>query len=135
MMLYLAADVRLVEGGTRATFGLNEATTGIPLLGGTAGICQYAIPPEHHTELILHGRMIDAEGTHARGVSHELVATAGELLPLAFERARALSDLDPLAYRVNKRILRERAWREAVSAAADQAGEVPTGNVFERIRR
>jgi enoyl-CoA hydratase len=135
MMLYLAADLRLASAGSDASFGLNEATSGIPLLGGTAGICQYAIPREHHTELILHGRMIDAVGTHARGITHELVSDTADLLPRAFARADELLDLDPTAYRINKHILREPAWRQAVSATADHEGEAPSSNVFERIRR
>ena len=135
MMLYLAADMRLALDDEDALFGLNEATTGIPLLGGTAGICQYAIPPRHHNELILHGRMLDAATTRARGITDELVGDAAELLPRAMARARELSDLDLATYAINKRILREPAWNEAVRAAAGLADEVPTENLFQRIRR
>jgi len=135
MMLYLAADVRLALRGTPARFGLNEAVTGIPLLGGTAGICQAAIPPQHHTELILHGRLLDAEGTRARGITHELVDEPGELLPRALARAAALRDVDLPAYATNKRMLREPAWRAAVERAEALMAEAPRGNVFERIRR
>lgn len=135
MMLYLAADVRVAQDRSDARFGLNEATSGIPLLGGTAGICRYGIPPQHHTELILHGRMIDAAATHARGITHDLVGGFDELLPAAIARAEALADLDLPAYRVNKRILRERHWRLAIETADALMHEAPAGNVFERIRR
>ncbi len=135
MMLYLAADVRLALERDGARFGLNEATTGIPLLGGTAGLCQYAIPKQHHTELILHGRMLDASGTQARGITHELIEKPEQLLPRALARAAELADIDPAAYRTNKKILRERAWQDAVATAEAFAHEAPSENVFARIRR
>jgi enoyl-CoA hydratase len=135
MMLYLTADTRLALNGPDARFGLNEATTGIPLLGGTAGICEYGIPQAYHTELILHGRLIDAAGTLARGITHELVDRWEDLLPRALARAAAFADLDPQAYRVNKRILRERWWHNAVATAKALMHEAPTGNLFARIRR
>ena len=135
MMLYLAADLRLALDGPDARFGLNEATTGIPLLAGTAGLCQCGIPPEHHTELILHGRLVDAAATHARGITHELVREPQALLPRALKRAEALADVDLTAYAINKRILRERYWREAVATAEALAHEAPAENVFARIRR
>jgi enoyl-CoA hydratase/carnithine racemase len=135
MMLYLAADIRLAVDREDAYFGLNEATTGIPLLGGTAGVCQYGIPRDHHTELILHGRMIDAPGTLDRGITDELVDSFDELLPRALERAAELADVDLPAYRTNKRILREPFWRDAVAIAEELSSEAPTENVFARIRR
>lgn len=135
MMIYLTADVRLAVDRPDARFGLNEAVTGIPLLGGTAGICRHAIPPEHQTELILHGRLIDARGTSDRGITHELARDAHRLDVRAEARARALSDLSLPAYRVNKRVLREEAWDRAVAMAERLADHVPTDNVFERIRR
>ena len=135
MMLYLAADIRLCTRREGARFGLNEAITGIPLLGGTAGICKAGIPPEHHTELILHGRMIDGRGTLDRGITHELVADPGELERRAGIRARELTDLSGTAYPLNKRVLREPVWDEAVAMAERLADDVPEGNVFEGIRR
>lgn len=135
MMLYLAADLRLALAPSQAQFGLNEATTGIPLLGGTAGLSRYGIPSEHHTELILHGRLIGAAETHARGITHELVGDRSSLLDRAIARAAELSDIDLPAYRINKKILREQAWTSATEIAAALAHEAPSENVFARIRR
>jgi len=135
MMLYLAADLRVALDRPEARYGLNEATNGIPLLGGTAGICQYGIPPEHHTELILHGRMIGARESAERGISHELVEDPERLLPVAHERAEALADVEPAAYRVNKRLLREPAWDAAVRRAEALAGELPGSEAFARLSR
>jgi len=135
MMLYLCADVRLAVDRPGARFGLNEAVTGIPLLGGTAGICQSGIPPAHHTELILHGRLVDARGTAQRGITHELVSSPDELHARAEARAVALADLSLPAYRLNKLILREPAWQAAVAKASELADQAPAENVFARIRR
>jgi len=135
MMLYLAADIRIALDGQDGLYGLNEATTGIPLLAGTAGLCRYGIPPEHHTEMILHGRMVDAAGTHRRRITDDLVERPDQVLPRALERAASLSDLDLYAYALNKRILRERHWQDAVATAAELADRLPTRNFFSRIRR
>ncbi len=135
MMLYLAADVRLAVDRPEARFGLNEAVTGIPLLGGTAGLCTWSIPPQHHTELILHGRLVDARGTFDRGITHELVTDAAALEERARARAAALADLDLPAYRLNKLVLREPAWEAAAAQAARLADQAPQGNVFASIRR
>lgn len=135
MMLYLAADVRIAVDLPEPRYGLNEATTGIPLLGGTAGLCQSAIPRQHHTELILHGRLLDAAAIQTRGIIHELVKSPDLLLQRARARAEALGDLDLPAYRLNKRIVRGPYWEDATRAAAALADEAPTENVFGRIRR
>ncbi len=135
MMLYLAADLRLAVDRPEALFGLNEAVTGIPILGGTAALCTESIPRQHHAELILHGRLVDPQGTFDRGITHEIAADAATLEERAVARARSLHDVDPSAYVLNKRMLREPAWDAAVEKAATFSGEVPKGNVFESIRR
>jgi len=135
MMMYLCADVRLAVDREDAYFGLNEARTGIPLLGGTAGICKNGIPPAHHTELILHGCLVDPRRTFELGVTHELVADGARLDACAADQARRLEPLSADAYRLNKRILREPAWDQAVAVAERLADQAPGGNVFERIRR
>jgi len=134
MMLLLCADVRLAADEADARYGLNEALTGIPLTGGTLGICTAGIPPRHHTEMILHGRLVDARGAHARGLVDELVAPE-RLLERARDRARTLFDVEPAAYRINNRRLRDRAFDEAARAGAALAGELGARNPFADIAR
>jgi enoyl-CoA hydratase/carnithine racemase len=134
MMLLLCADRRLAADEGTARYGLNEAVTGIPLTGGTLGLCTAQIPPRHHTELILHGRLVDARGARERGLVDELVAAEG-LVDRAFENARSLFDLEPVAYRLNKRLLRERAFDEAARAGAALVDQIPHRNVFSGIAR
>ena len=117
MMLLLASDIRLGLDDDRHRYGLNEATNGVPLLGGTVGICQYGVPPAHHTEVILQGRMLSARECFDRQILHELATSAEELLERAIERARALSDLDLAVYGTNKLILRREAFDAGVRIA------------------
>lgn len=135
MMIYLAADIRVALREEKSRYGLNEATTGIPLLGGTAGICQYSIPQRHHTEMILHGRMLSAEQTFERGVTQALAANPAALELLAIDRAESIADVELGAYRVNKLILRKRAFEDAAASAEDLAGEWQARNVFESLER
>ena len=134
MMLMLAADIRLAAAGTGARYGLNEATTGVPLAGGTLGICRYGIPTVHHTELLLHGRLIDAEDCLARGVFHEVVPRE-QLLERAEARAGDLADLVLDVYRVHKHLLRSGAFEQALKDAAAVRDQLPTRNVFSGLGR
>ncbi len=135
MMLFLAADIRLAQRGSTARFGLNEAVTGIPLLGGTAGLSQATIPREFHTEMILHGRLVGAEGLFERRIVHELVDEPAPLLDRAIERALELSDVDLPAYAMNKWLVRGPTWDAAVEASALLSEAAPSENLFARIRR
>jgi len=135
MMLYLAADLRIALDDDRHRYGLNEATNGIPLLGSTAGICQYSIPRRHHTELILHGRMIDVRQTVEREITDGLAANRAALVALARARAEALLDVEPAAYKINKLILRRKALEEAIAVAASLASESPGVSVFKDLQR
>jgi len=135
MMLYLAADLRLALDRPDARYGLNEATNGIPLLGATAGICQYGIPPAHHTELILHGRMLGARETLERGITHALCEDPAALAAEARARAEALLAVEPAAYAVNKRLLREPIVEQATARAEALRDQAPSGNVFRGLSR
>jgi len=134
MMVMLCADWRLAIDESAFRYGMNEAVTGIPLTGGTLGICTSQIPPAHHTELILHGRLVDARGALARGLIHELTAP-DDLVERAHARARTLFDLDLRAYRLNKHMLRASAFADAVRAGDALAAELPTVNVFAGLAR
>jgi len=133
LMLFLAADIRLAARDTASKYGLSEATAGVPFLGGTLGICRYAIPERHHTELILQGRMLDVAGCAERGVVHEVV-DAERLLARAAERAEALGDLDLNVYGTNKLLLRQEVYDRAVRSGEAMIDRAPKGNVFSAMR-
>ena len=134
LMLFLAADARIAVRETSSRYGLNEATSGVPFLGGTLGICRYGIPAQHHTEFILQGRMLDAQACAERGVIHELVE-AQRLLERAGERLDALKDLSLEVYGINKRLLREEVYEASVHTASKMIDQAPRGNVFAAMGR
>jgi enoyl-CoA hydratase len=134
MMLMLAADLRLAAAGTGARYGLNEATTGIPLAGGTLGICRYSIPQAHHTELLLHGRVIEAEECLSRNIFHEVVP-ANELFDRAIRRAEELSHLVLDVYPIHKRMLRAAAFDQAVFDSKSVQDQLPDRNFFSGLGR
>ena len=134
MMLMLAADLRLAAAGTGARYGLNEATTGVPLAGGTLGICRYSIPPAHHTELLLHGRVIEAEECLSRSIFHEVVP-ANHLVDRAMGRAEELSDLVLDIYPIHKRMLRAASFDQAVSDSKSVRDQLPNRNFFSGLGR
>jgi len=135
MMLFLAADWRIALDDDAHRYGLNEATTGIPLLGGTLGICRASIPPAHQTEMVLHGRMLTARQCLERGVVHHLVPTHEKLVERALERARLLRDVELQAYGINKRLLRKGVWDECEATARSMTSELPTRNFFASMKR
>ena len=135
MMIYLSADVRVAVDRDDVRMGLNEAVTGIPITAGTAALCTTSIPPQHHNELILHGRLLSPRETFERGITDELVSDAADLERASIARAKALADVDPEAYHLNKRILREPAWESAVARSALLRADASTRNLFESIRR
>ncbi len=77
----------------------------------------------------------NARKTLERGITHQLATSPNQLIEQACERASALLDIDLPAYRINKLILRNRAFERAVEVAKELASEAPTGNPFEKLRR
>jgi enoyl-CoA hydratase/carnithine racemase len=135
MMLFLCADYRVALDDDRYRYGLNEAVTGIPFLGGTAGICQYAIPRVHHNEMLLHGRMLSARECLERQVVHAVAETPEAVDAAALARAIELRDVELGAYQTNKLILRREVFDEGVRVAQTLMSHAPKGNVFEGIKR
>jgi enoyl-CoA hydratase len=135
MMLLLTADYRLALDDDRFRYGLNEAVTGIPLLGGTVGICQHGIPVQHQTEMILQGRLLTARQCYEREVIHELVPNPEALIESAIARAMDWRDLHLATYAVNKLILRREIFDNAVRVAESLISEAPISDVFANIKR
>jgi enoyl-CoA hydratase/carnithine racemase len=133
-MLFCAADLRLALDEPKARYGLVELRSGIPVIGPTAAVCRAAVPPEHHAELLLHGRLLSAREADERGVVHGCADTPESLRAQASVRAGALRGLDRAAYHASKLALR----RPLVDAARDEARAVaellPRGNPFGRAR-
>ena len=114
--LTLACDMRI--GTTDAVFGFPEVKIGIyPGAGGVLRLPQL-IGPSAANDLLFSGRQVDADEGLRLGLLNA-VATSGELMDIALEKAREIASNAPLAVRAVKRAL-----RESEGLPVDQANEV-----------
>lgn len=118
MILYLAGDLRLAVQDEGFKFGLNEVAIGVPFPRWLVAQCAQTVPPRYHTEVLLHAEVMSPATTLRRGITHALVNSPDDLLPMALARASELSRLDPTAYRITKLRLREPAL-EACARMSD----------------
>lgn len=116
-VLALAADVRLMSGGT---IGLTELRVGVPFPTVALEIVRYAAGPAAHL-LALGADLHEPERAQALGLVHA-VATRQGLLPEAIEWAGRLAAIDPTAYALTKAQLQTAAEaRIAERTAVDDA--------------
>jgi enoyl-CoA hydratase/carnithine racemase len=112
----LLCDIRIGHPGIK--MGQTEIDAGIPSVTGT-----WAMMPmlglSRTVELVLTGRLMDAEECHRAGLLHHLVPQA-EVQAKALEVAQLLAAKPRVAMQLNKRRLRqltEPSWLEAEEAA------------------
>jgi enoyl-CoA hydratase/carnithine racemase len=97
--IVLACDIRIVSENAR--LGLPEVTLGLmPGQGGTQRLARM-IPWCYAAEMILAGRIIDAEKAERIGLVNEVVAP-GELMSTARKWAERICRAGPLAVRAAK---------------------------------
>lgn len=98
--LALACDLRVV--GAAATFSLPETALGlVPSAGGTTRLTAL-VGPSLARQVILAGRVLDAQQAVASGLAMEL---APDPRARARELARAIATRDPLALRLAKELI------------------------------
>ena len=112
----LLCDVRVGHAGSR--MGQPEINSGIPSTLGT-WLLREMVGLSRAVELVLTGRMMEAEECHRLGLIHEIVSQ-DEVLSRATERARELGAKPPLAMKLNKQHLRD--VTEPGFVAAEEAG-------------
>lgn len=124
----LQCDIRVGHPGVQ--MGQTEIRWGIPSITG-AWVIGNVVGPSRAAELILTGRMVEADECRQLGLIHEVVPQA-EVLPKALEIARKLASMPPLTMKLNKQRLREISepgFRDAMESghryhlAAFSAGE------------
>ena len=105
------SDVRLFAEGP-FKYGLNEVPGG--LFVPTFGIisARSAVPSQHLTQLILHGRVFSPTEALQLGVAESLHAPDA-LLPAAIGRAKQLAELGGSGYAYTKQLLRGAMAEEA----------------------
>jgi enoyl-CoA hydratase/carnithine racemase len=117
--LALACDLRIAS--ERATFRLPEAAYGFIPGWGTVRELVALIGRARSADLLLTGRPLDARGALAIGLVGEVVA-ADDIVMVAFERGRALSEFSGSALSAMKCALRggdDRACFEGVWGSPD----------------
>jgi E-phenylitaconyl-CoA hydratase len=101
MTLLLATDIRVA--GETATFGLTEVKRGLlPANGGTQRVLEQ-LPHAIGMEMLLLGEPMDAQTALRWGLVNRVVPPA-EMLPVAWDYARRLAALPPLAVQACKEL-------------------------------
>ena len=118
-----ASDVRLFAEGP-FKFGLNEVPAGlfVPTFG--VELARAAVPVEHQTELILHGRVISPTEAKQMRIAESLHAPE-QLFAAAMARAQQLAELGGDGYAATKRNLRgvaARHVRDRILIEVEQLG-------------
>lgn len=104
--LALICDVRIAHSGVR--MGQPEVKSGIPSVTGQY-LTQLSLGHSRTTELMLSGRLMEAEEATAVGLIHRIVA-AEEVLDTADEVGRELAAQPPNSFRMTKQRIRDRIW-------------------------
>lgn len=97
--LVLTADLAIA--GESATFGMPEVKVGVTFTG--ARRMARALPRKVAMDLLLTGRLMDAERALAHGLVNEVVPST-QVLTAALELADLVSTRAPLAVQANKRL-------------------------------
>lgn len=116
--LALLCDLRIAHAGVR--MGQPEINSGIPSITGTYLTRQY-VGHGHATEMMLRGRLLDADDALRIGLLHE-VTTASGVRERAIELTTELADKPAAAFAHTKRALRD-AIGPGLWAAFDEAAE------------
>jgi len=99
MELALACDIRIAAENAR--FGQPEVRIGVLPAGGATWRLPRAIPWCRAAEIILAGKIIDAQEAYRIGLVNEVVPLE-QLMPKAREWAEAICECAPLAVRAAK---------------------------------
>jgi enoyl-CoA hydratase/carnithine racemase len=131
--LALAADIRLASPAAR----FNAAFVKIGLTGGDCG-SSWALPRVvglgHASEILLTGRMVEADEAAAIGLVNRVV-TADELVPAALDLAAVIAGNSPLGVRLTKEVVQANvdatSLEEAV--ALENRGQVITSRTEDMV--
>ena len=102
-----ACDRRLMSAGG-ARIGVSELRVGVPFPTSALEVLASLLAPHHLQDLVLTGRLLDAEEARAIGLVDEVVP-AEELLDRAMATARQFAAVPTETWRLTKRSLRQDA--------------------------
>ncbi|MGO1974003.1 MAG: enoyl-CoA hydratase/isomerase family protein [Propionibacteriaceae bacterium] len=104
--LTLICDIRIGHSGVR--IGQPEVKSGIPSVTGQY-LTALSLGHSRTTELMLSGRLMDAEEAIAVGLIHRVVE-ADEVMDTAVAVGRELAAQPPNSFRMTKKRIRDRIW-------------------------
>jgi enoyl-CoA hydratase/carnithine racemase len=116
--LALAADMRLASPSAR----FNAAFVRIGLTGGDVGV-SWMLPRivglGHASEILLTGRMLDAEYAHRIGLANAIVDDEQGLLDAAYGLAEKIAQNSPFGVRLTKQVLQTNVDAPSLQAAIE----------------
>jgi enoyl-CoA hydratase/carnithine racemase len=104
--LEIAACCDLRIAGAGARFGAPIGKLGFPMAPGELRVLSRVVPMAVLREVLLEGRLFDADGALQRGLVQRVVADA-ELAAEAMDSAQRIAVMSPQAARINKRTMRQ----------------------------
>lgn len=104
--LALVCDIRVAHRGVR--IGQPEVNSGIPSITGHY-LTHYSLGHSRAAEMMLSGRLLDADEAHQVGLIHTLVAQEA-VLDESLRRAIDLASRPKLAFRLTKKRMRDLLW-------------------------
>jgi enoyl-CoA hydratase/carnithine racemase len=110
--LALVCDLRIAHPGVR--IGQPEVTSGIPSITGHF-LTQYSLGHSRTVDMMLSGRLLNADEAHRVGLIHQLVASE-DVVATAVAQARSLAERPKLAFRLTKERIRDVLWRGLLDA-------------------
>lgn len=116
--LALVCDIRIAHPDVR--MGQPEVNSGIPSITGHF-LTQYSVGHSRATDMMLSGRLLEADEAHQFGLIHRVVP-ADDVYATALTVARELADKPKLAFRLTKQRIRDVMWPgllDAFDAAVD----------------
>jgi 3,2-trans-enoyl-CoA isomerase len=96
----LCADYRYMAEG-RALMGMNESTFGVPVTSLADGILGQLVGARHARDVISTGRLYSPQEALRMGMVDE-VFPMQEVIPAAMKKARALGEMSPPAFAMDK---------------------------------
>jgi enoyl-CoA hydratase/carnithine racemase len=102
----LVCDYRIAHPGIR--IGQPEVNSGIPSITGHF-LTHYCLGHSRTVDLMLSGRLLDADEAHRVGLIHRLVPREA-VLEEAISQARSLAERPKLAFRLTKQRIRDVLW-------------------------
>ncbi len=104
--LAMICDYRIAHSGVR--IGQPEVNSGIPSITGHF-LTQYSLGHSRTADMMLSGRLLDADEAHRIGLIHQVVAPE-DVMKVSLDHANDLAARPKLAFQLTKQRIRDVIW-------------------------